>query len=783
REKRKYVEQDPANIVASEIMGKVHDDLEASGYTGHKLEVYLVRLLFMLFADDTGIFEPRDHLLDVIENRTNEDGSDLGMWLHRIFEVLNTPEDSRSSNLDEDLNRFPYVNGDLFSESLAVADFTSAMRENFLEACRFNWQAVSPAIFGSLFQSVMDPEERRKKGAHYTTEKNIMKVIGPLFLDHLRAEFEHLKGLKTGRAGRLEAFRRRLGTLTFLDPACGCGNFLIIAYRELRKLELEIMAALREGGHTLDLFGSDISVVDVDQFYGIEFEEFPARIAEVAMWMIDHIMNREFSSEFGLIFNRIPLRKSPHIRHADALELDWNDLLPAHQCAYVMGNPPFLGKKEQSTTQKSQVRSIFQDVKSASELDYVSCWFAKAGGYLNEESCRAEFAFVATNSITQGEQVAILWPVLFHRLNLEISFAHRTFEWGSEARGKAHVHVVIVGLTRRDMEREVKRLFSYENIRGEPEETIHKALTAYLFGIAAGANRYRVVAEESSPINGAPRLKSGVQMLDKGLLTFETEEMQAFVENEPASKKWFRAYLGGDEYINGFQRYILYLRDISPTELRGLPMVGRLVAEVRKYRGASSRPATKKMASTPTLVGVDERPTSRILVIPNTSSERRHYVPMGWLGADVVANQKLRILPDPELYEFAVLTSSMHMAWLRSIGGRMKSDPSYTTGIVYNTFPWPQMNQKQEVRVSELAQAILDARDNHPGSTLADLYDPDLMPPDLRKAHTALDKAVDRLYRAKPFESERERVEHLFMLYEEMVAPMEAEAKKKRKRA
>lgn len=354
REKRKYVDQDPVNIEASEIMGRVHDDLEASGYTGHRLEVYLVRLLFMLFADDTGIFEPRDHFLDVIENRTNEDGSDLGMWLHRIFEVLNTPETERSRNIDDDLNRFPYVNGDLFAEPLPMADFTSAMRENFLEACRFNWQAVSPAIFGSLFQSVMDPVERRSKGAHYTTEKNIMKLIGPLFLDGLRAEFERLKALRTGRAGRLEAFRRRLGTLTFLDPACGCGNFLIIAYRELRRLELEVMAALREGGHTLDLFGADISVVDVDQFFGIEFEEFPARIAEVAMWMIDHIMNREFSSEFGLIFNRIPLRKSPHIRNADALEFDWNDLLPAQQCTYVLGNPPFVGANTRQPSSASR---------------------------------------------------------------------------------------------------------------------------------------------------------------------------------------------------------------------------------------------------------------------------------------------------------------------------------------------------------------------------------------------------------------------------------------------
>ncbi|MER8975494.1 N-6 DNA methylase [Mesorhizobium sp. M0800] len=352
-EKRTFKDQDPVNIKASELMGAIHDALEESGYAGHDLERYLVRLVFILFADDTGIFEPRDILLDLMESRTSDDGSDIGLWLHRLFEVLNTPEDMRQRNLDDDLKKFPYVNGDLFATHLPIADFNSSMRETFIEACRFNWSSVSPAIFGSLFQSVMNADERRKKGAHYTTEKNIMKVIGPLFLDDLKAEFNRINSRKDSRRkGELEAFRRRLGTLTFLDPACGCGNFLIIAYRELRQLEMEVLRALNPAGQ-LDIGIVTISEIDVDQFYGIEFEEFPARIAEVAMWMMDHIMNNRLSLEFGQTFIRIPLRKSPHIRHADALEFDWNNLLPADKCSYVFGNPPFIGAKFQSETRPS----------------------------------------------------------------------------------------------------------------------------------------------------------------------------------------------------------------------------------------------------------------------------------------------------------------------------------------------------------------------------------------------------------------------------------------------
>jgi len=768
-QKRVFKDQDPVNIIASELMGRLHDALHASGYVGHDLERLLVRLLFCLFADATGIFDLPGMFQDFITERTREDGTDLGLWLTRLFAILNTPEPRRQKTLDEDLARFPYVNGDLFSETLQFPDFSAPMRKILLEACAFNWSAISPAIFGALFQSVMDPKARRKQGAHYTTEKNILKVIEPLFLDELRAEFSRLRARRdSGRKRALEVFLEKLGGLTFFDPACGCGNFLIIAYRELRALELAVLKELHPlGQRELDV--AILSKLDVDQFYGIEISEFPARIAEVALWMMDHIMNNLLSLEFGKSYLRIPLHKSPHILNADALETDWATLLPPEKCSFVYGNPPFVGAKVQSDKQRAQVRDIAKLGGSGGTLDFVAAWFLKTGAYVKTGS--AKIGFVATNSITQGEQVAQLWLLLFDRFKLEISFAHRTFAWGSDARGVAHVHVVIIGLTKRDAEPPVKRLFSYSDISGSPSESQHGALSPYLFDASSLSNRHTIVAEESKPINGAPRLKTGVQMIDNGILTFEDAEKTLFVKKEPGAKKFFRKFLGGDEYINGFHRWILYLADAKPTELRSLPLVQSRIREIRKYRESSERKSTLAMASTPTKLGVDERLNAPFLVIPNTSSERRDYIPIGWLPPTVIANQKLRILPNATLYIFAILTSQMHMAWMRAITGRMKSDYMYSVGVVYNNFPWPNASSSQKQKIELLGQAVLDARSSYPDATLADLYDPDTMPPDLRKAHKTLDAAVDKLYRPAGFASDRERVEHLFTLYEKLTAP------------
>lgn len=782
-EKRVFRDQDPVNVIAAELMGKLHDALKASGYGGAPLERLLVRLLFCLFADDTGIYDELGMFQTWIEDRTAEDGSDLGPKLAQLFQVLNTPVEARQTNLDENLARFPYINGDLFALPLPIPAFDRAMRDRLLEACGFSWEKISPAIFGALFQSVMNAGERRAKGAHYTTEKNILKVIEPLFLDDLRAELARIRELKRGREAALRAFQNKLAGLTLFDPACGCGNFLIIAYRELRLLEIAVLKALYPSGQ-LDLEAAALSKVDVDQFYGIEIDEFPARIAETAMWMMDHIMNNRLSQEFGQVFARIPLKAAPHIVHGDALEVDWATVLPPERCSYVLGNPPFLGAKVQSEGQREQVRRIAALGKSGGTLDFVAAWFIKAGAYV--QGSHARIGFVSTNSITQGEQVAQLWPILFDRYGLEIAFAHRTFNWGSDARGKAHVHVVAIGLTGRDDEPAEKRLFSYPDINGEPEESRHTALSPYLFDASRLADRHLVVREASAPSNGLPRLKTGVQMIDNGILTFTDDEKNAFVAAEPGAEQHFKKFLGGDEFINGFHRWILYLRDAAPSDLRGLPLTQDLIRKVRAYRAASSRASTVKLADYPTRVGVDERLGENFLVIPNTSSERRDYVPIGWLTPEVIANQKLRILPAAAPWMFAAVTSRMHMAWMRAITGRLESRYMYSVSVVYNAFPWPTLTDAEKVRLDALAQAVLDARAAHPDATLADLYDPNVMPADLRRAHRALDLAVDRLYRKAPFESDRERVEHLFMLYEKMTAGLLAKpakpAKAKRRR-
>jgi hypothetical protein len=837
------------NIKAAELMGKLHDALEDANYTGHDLEQLLVRLLFCLFADDTGIFEPKDIFLQLIEADTKEDGTDTGRMLIELFDVLNTHEDARQKGLSGELNAFPYVNGALFAGHIRTPVFDKKMREMLLDAARFDWGKVSPAIFGSLFQSVMDAKERRAKGAHYTTEANILKVIGPLFLDDLRAEFDKIKTRKTGRAAALQEFQNKLSRLTFMDPACGCGNFLVIAYRELRSLELCVLHELWDGQRVMDI--SAFSRVNVDQFYGIEFEEFPARIAEVAMWMTDHIANNELSLAFGQSFARIPLKQSAKIIHGDALEVDWAALLPPEKCHYIMGNPPFIGAKFQSPFQRAQVRRIAGLGGSGGTLDYVAAWFIKAGQYMantpsplagegarlreaqpslvaagegasagaennapqtrrppspdpsghpwslsdqsgglvpprpqgeREFNKRIRIAFVSTNSITQGEQVAQLWPILFDRLHLEIFFAHRTFSWGSEAKGKAHVHVVIIGLTHRDNEPDEKRLFSYPDIKSDPVESQHGALTAYLFDAQGVANRHLVVKEEARPINGARKLAIGSQIIDDGFFTFSPSEKADFVTKEPSSAPYFRELIGATEYINGSVRWVLTLHDADPSVLNASPLMKKRIAAVRDFRLASKRKSTLAAARTPNSFALLTIPENSYLVLPRVSSERRDYVPFGWQDPPAVPTDAVIVMMDAKLWDFAMLTSRAHMAWLGHMGGKLKSDYRYSIGLVYNTFPWPEATPAQRAKIETLAQAVLDARAAHSTSSLADLYDPDTMPGNLRKAHAALDLAVDRLYRPAPFASDRDRVEHLFGRYEALVNPLEREAAKQNKR-
>ena len=782
-QRRTFRDQDPANIAASELVGKLYDALYEAGHHGQDLERFLVRVVFCMFADDTGVFEPKDIFLDFLETRTSDDGADLGLWLDQLFQVLDTPENERTSTLDEDLTRFPYVNGDLFKGRLErTFSFDGAMRDALLKACRFDWSNISPAIFGSLFQSVMDPELRQIRGGHYTTEQNIHKVIEPLFMDDLNAEFERLKSRKgRGRIAALRKFQERLGALTFFDPACGCGNFLVITYRALRELETAVLMEIYPktvDGRQTHAFTTDLSCVDVDQFHGIEIEEFPARIAETALWMMDHIMNNRLSLEFGWNFARIPLEKAPCIIHDDALEVDWTDVLPPKDCSFVLGNPPFGGSKKQQESQRSQVRRIADLGRSGGTLDYVSAWYIKAGEYLKKSDAR--IGFVSTNSITQGEQVGQLWPILFGRCKLEIAFAHRTFAWGSDAKGKAHVHVIIIGLDKRDAVRREKRLFSYPDINGDPEESCHAALSPYLIDGSGLSNPHLVVHKESSPINRMGRLIIGSKPIDGGNYIFDAAERAEFLDMEPQAERWLQPFVGTQEFLHDEERWILALHDASPRDLARLPRVRERVTAVRRLREASESPQTRKLAKTPTLYHVNVIPSGPFLVVPETSSERREYVPIGWLEPPSIPSNLVRILEDASLTDFSLLTSAMHMAWLRHVGGRLESRYRYSIGLVYNTFPPPKGSNLS--KLEPLAQAVLDARAEYPDSTLADLYGPDLMPPSLNRAHRALDRAVDRLYRRSGFNSERERVEHLFGLYEQMRAPLVAHKKGRRRK-
>ena len=802
--------QDPVNIKAAERMGRLHDALKASGYTGHPLEVLLVRLLFCLFADDTGIFQPAQAFRAFVEERTAPDGSDLGPRLAQLFQVLNTADGAggegntisrRSTALDEQLAAFPYINGRLFEENLPLADFTAAMREALLDACALDWSAISPAVFGSLFQSIMDEKARRNLGAHYTSEENILKLIKPLFLDELWAEFEKVKRHRN----KLFEFHKKLRSLAFFDPACGCGNFLVIAYRELRELELAVLrASIRDGQMGVDIHG--LIHVDVDQFHGIEIEEFPAQIAQVALWLTDHQMNVRLSEDFGFYYARIPLRTRPHIVHGNALTQDWNEVLPAERCSYVLGNPPFVGAKYMDDAQRADTRAVFVGIDNAGLLDFVAAWYVKAARYLVPNPA-VRVAFVSTNSIVQGEQVGVLWGWLLAR-GLHIHFAHRTFAWSNEARGKAAVHCVIVGFGLED--RAGKVIYEYDDIRGEPHPVEAGNINPYLVDAPDV-----VLPRRSSPICPVPEIGIGNKPIDDGNYLFTTEERDAFIAREPASTKWFRRWIGSIEFLNGFERWCLWLGECPPAELRAMPEAMKRVQAVKAARLASPSAPTQKLAATPTRFHVENMPATPYLVLPEVSSERRLFIPFGFEQPSTLCSNLVKIAPGATLIHFGILSSTMHNAWVRTTCGRLKSDYRYSKDIVYNNFPWPDLPADRAEPVGSdssggiepkpalpsvnrslsaievAAQGVLDARAKfqsgaHPAS-LADLYDPLTMPPALLKAHQKLDAAVDKAYKAcggkKSYKSDAERVAFLFERYQRLTSLLPTDQGKPKRRA
>ena len=768
---KKYKEEAPINIKAAEQMGKLHDELLESGYRGHKLEVLLMRLLFCMFADDTSIFD-KNIFTDYIRDKTNTDGSDLGGHLTSIFQTVNTPTQRRQKNIDESLNDFPYVNGGLFEENLRTVYFNSRMREVLLECCDFDWSNISPAIFGSIFQSVMDPQQRREIGAHYTSEKNILKLIEPLFLDELRAEFEHIRNLKSGKYKRLVEFHKKIANLKFFDPACGCGNFLVVTYRELRRLEIEILKEIHQHQQVM---GEILSLVSVEQFYGIEIEEFPARIAETAMWLVDHQMNVELAVAVDLQRPSLPLVKSAHILiKGNALQVDWEEFTPKDDIGYILGNPPFIGKNEQSKEQKKEITQIFDGVKGCGVLDYVASWYLKAAQYI--QGTEKKVAFVSTNSITMGEQVGILWNELFNKYNIKIHFAHRTFCWSSDLKSKSHVHVVIIGFASFDTDEKI--IFEYEEIKGEPHVISTYNINPYL---TTGEDL--TVLPCNKPICSVPCISFGSMPNDGGYLLFTEEEKTEFIALEPAAEKYFREFMGAKGFLNATKRWCLWLKDVSPKELNQLENVKSRIDSVKKHRLASKRKTTVDLAQYPALFGEIRQPDSDYILIPCHSSENRKYIPFGFLGKEKIVGNSCLAIPDATLYHFGVLMSQMHMAWIKYVCGRLKSDYRYSNNIVYNNYPWPKKPSKKQVTSVETAsQGVLDARLKYPDSSLADLYDPLTMPPDLVKAHNALDRAVDKCYRGIAFTSEIERLEYLFMLYNQYIEPLIVNKKTKKRR-
>ena len=748
-EKKEIKEEDPVNVKAAYLMGKLHDQLEENGYQGHELEILLVRLLFCLFADDTEIFNKND-FHNLIESKTNIDGSDLGIWITQLFDVLNTPEGNRQTNLDEDLKEFPYINGGLFAENLRPPSFNSKMRKNLLECSGLDWKHISPAIFGSMLQSAMDPEERRSLGAHYTSEKNILKLIKPLFLDELHAEFGKVKG----NSKKLKEFHHKISNLKFLDPACGCGNFLVITYRELRLLELKILRKIYKNQIATSIEG--IVILNVDQFYGIEIDEFAARIAEVAMWLIDHQMNMLIGKEFGQTFARLPLKKAAKVLNGNALKIDWEEVVPKIELNYIIGNPPFLGSRTMNKEQKDELRNVFNNQKGVGELDYVTAWYKIALNYIKDTNINC--AFVSTNSITQGLQVAVLWERLLLD-GLIINFAYNTFRWSNKAKGKAAVYCVIIGFSNYDIKN--KYLFQHNNINGEPIIKQVKNISPYLT-----EGKVNFIYSRTNPICDSPKMVFGNMPADGGKFLFSDEEKREFEKTEPLSKTYFKPLISAREFLHNKKRWCLWLKNASPNQLAKCKSIVSLINDVKQIRENSSRP---HLAEIPSLFAqITQAENVNFLLIPCHTSENRNYIPIGFFNKNNIAHNSCLIIPGAEIFHFGILMSKMHMTWVKYTCGRLESRFRYSKDIVYNNYPWPkEVSEENTNNIEEKAQKILDVRAEFTDSSLADLYNPLTMPPKLTKAHNELDKAVDKCYRSQAFKNDASRIEYLFGLYKE----------------
>ena len=724
------------NTTASYKMAKLHDLLKEYGYEEHSLEIYLVRLLFCLFADDTGIFE-KDSFEDYVKS-SNEDGSDLAMRMMILFNVLDTPLEKRMKNLSPELNRFRYINGNLFTETLPPAIFDGKMRELLIECCDFDWSKISPAIFGAMFQGVIDPKQRRELGIHYTSEENIMKVIKPLFLDELYKEFEQSKATRK----ELEDFHNKIAGLKFLDPACGSGNFLILTYQKLRELEFEILKFL-ENTRQLTLFDIN-SKVHINQFYGIEYEPFASEIAKISILLMKHLMDRKVSNHFGQNLIDFPIKENANIINDNALRIEWENV------DYILGNPPFVGKKFQTKPQQEDMEYVFKKfLKSYKSLDYVTAWFWRASELIKTNH-KTKVCLVSTNSIVQGENVPLLWENIFQK-NIEINIGYPTFQWTNKAKGKAGVHCVIVGMAYKGTSK--KLLFDGEKLK--EVENIN--------GYLKNAENIFIKGQSKPLFKETPLAKTGTRIGNTHYI-FTEEEKEKLVTKYPILKLNFHEFLGGYEFLNNEKRYCLYLKGLSLSALSKIPEVMEIVNQVSKElkdKGEEmSSPYEYKKLSIP---------KEKYIFIPQISSENRNYIPLGYIEPEVWVADPHFMIEGASLSLFSILTSSVHMAWLRTVAGRLKSDYRYSNKIVYNTFPFPKMTDKLEEKLRKTAENIIKAREIYSLDSLATLYNLTLMPTELRKAHQENDKAVWEAYGKKwELGNEEQCVAYLMKLYKEL---------------
>ena len=724
------------SLQAGEIVGVLYDALlkryknPQSANTLKSLNALCVRLVFCLYAEDAGIFGKRNAFHDYLKAHRSEDR----LALIRLFQILDQRPEERDPYLDDDLAAFPYVNGGLFAdENIEIPRLGDEIIDLILKraSADFDWSVISPTIFGAVFESTLNPETRRGGGMHYTSIENIHKVIDPLFLNGLKAELEEIKAITVDntRDKRLRGFQTKLAGLRFFDPACGSGNFLTETYLSLRRMENEVIAILNRDQIVMNI-GNPIQV-SISQFYGIEINDFAVAVARTALWIAESQMMKATEDVVHMQLEFLPLKTAANIVEGNALRLDWEKIIPKYELNYIMGNPPFVGARLMSAAQKNDVNAIFDVWKNAGNLDYVSCWYKKAADYVTGAQTRV--ALVSTNSVTQGESVANLWKPLMEN-GVHIDFAHRTFRWDSESNSKAHVHCVIVGFS---VYPNYAPRVIYTAGRPETEQNIN----AYLL------NADNVFVESrSKPLCKVPEIGIGNKPIDGGNYLFTKEEKDEFVKKEPTAEKWFRPWYGAQEFINRCPRYCLWLGDCPPNELRKMPECMKRVEAVRNFRLSSKSPGTVKLADKPTRFHVENMPKGNYILIPKVSSERRRYVPMGFMTPDVLCSDLVFIIPNATLYHFGVLTSNVHMAWMRAVCGRLKSDYRYSKDVVYNNFPWCNPTDAQRAKIEKTAQTILDARALYPNASLADLYDETAMPPELRKAHQNNDRAVMEAY-------------------------------------